>query len=203
MPADILGTNVVNAGDRRLPVSHGPVFTDLLLVDEINRMPPRTQAALLECMEERQITVDGVRHDLSPFFTVFATQNPIDFEGTYPLPEAQLDRFLVKIHVPYPEQRRGGAAAGACAATASTRVTSTPLAWRRSRPSCSTPPARESRRVTVRIRCFGYIVAARAPDAGLAGRLARRQPASRGQPDAVREGAGRASTAATSSSRTT
>jgi MoxR-like ATPase len=74
-----------------------------LLVDEINRMPPRTQAALLECMEERQVTIDGVRYDLSPFFTVFATQNPIEFEGTYPLPEAQLDRFLVKIRVPYPE----------------------------------------------------------------------------------------------------
>jgi MoxR-like ATPase len=79
------------------------VFTDLLLVDEINRMPPRTQAALLECMEERQVTVDGVRHDLAAFFSVFATQNPIEFEGTYPLPEAQLDRFLLKISVPYPE----------------------------------------------------------------------------------------------------
>jgi MoxR-like ATPase len=81
----------------------GPVFTNLLLVDEVNRMPPRTQAALLECMEERQVTVDGVRRDLPPTFTVFATQNPIEFEGTYPLPEAQLDRFLVKIRVPYPE----------------------------------------------------------------------------------------------------
>jgi MoxR-like ATPase len=80
------------------------VFTHLLLVDEVNRMPPRTQAALLECMEERHVTVDGVQHDLSPFFSVFATQNPIEFEGTYPLPEAQLDRFLVKIRVPYPEE---------------------------------------------------------------------------------------------------
>src|SRR5262249_51445260 len=80
----------------------GPAFTDLLLVDEVNRMPPRTQAALLECMEERQITIDGVRHELSPLFTVFATQNPIEFEGTNPLPEAQLDRFLAKIRVPYP-----------------------------------------------------------------------------------------------------
>jgi MoxR-like ATPase len=79
------------------------VFTHLLLVDEVNRMPPRTQASLLECMEERQVTVDGVRHDLSPYFSVFATQNPIEFEGTYPLPEAQLDRFLVKIRVPYPD----------------------------------------------------------------------------------------------------
>jgi MoxR-like ATPase len=78
------------------------VFTDLLLVDEINRMPPRTQAALLECMEEHQVTIDRERHLLSRFFTVFATQNPVEFEGTYPLPEAQLDRFLLKVKVTYP-----------------------------------------------------------------------------------------------------
>ncbi|HEU5457679.1 MAG TPA: MoxR family ATPase, partial [Terracidiphilus sp.] len=82
----------------------GPVFTDLLLVDEINRMPPRTQAALLECMEERQVTTDGTRRPLPEWFTVFATQNPVDFEGTYPLPEAQLDRFLMKIRVAYPSE---------------------------------------------------------------------------------------------------
>jgi MoxR-like ATPase len=81
------------------------VFTDLLLVDEINRMPPRTQAALLECMEERQVTSDGTRRALPAHFTVFATQNPIDFEGTYPLPEAQLDRFLLKIRVGYPTEQ--------------------------------------------------------------------------------------------------
>jgi MoxR-like ATPase len=103
MPADIIGTNVLNLADSTFRLHQGPVFTHLLLVDEVNRMPPRTQAALLECMEERQVTIDGTRHDLSPFFTVFATQNPVDFEGTYPLPEAQLDRFLVKIRVLYPE----------------------------------------------------------------------------------------------------
>jgi MoxR-like ATPase len=103
MPADIVGTSVVNMAKGSFEFHKGPVFTSLLLVDEINRMPPRTQAALLECMEERQVTVDGVRHDLAPTFTVFATQNPIEFEGTYPLPEAQLDRFLVKIRVPYPD----------------------------------------------------------------------------------------------------
>jgi MoxR-like ATPase len=81
------------------------VFTDLLLVDEVNRMPPRTQAALLECMEEHQVTIDGKGYPLSQFFTVFATQNPIEFEGTYPLPEAQLDRFLLKLRVPYPAQQ--------------------------------------------------------------------------------------------------
>src|SRR5262245_60471454 len=102
MPADVLGTSVLALASGTFQLHKGPAFTHLLLVDEINRMPPRTQAALLECMEERQITIDGTRHELSPFFTVFATQNPIDFEGTYPLPEAQLDRFLVKIRVPYP-----------------------------------------------------------------------------------------------------
>jgi len=102
MPADILGTNVLNLATSTFSFHAGPVFTDLLLVDEVNRMPPRTQAALLECMEEQQVTVDGTRHPLSSFFTVFATQNPIEFEGTYPLPEAQLDRFLLKINVAYP-----------------------------------------------------------------------------------------------------
>ena len=102
MPADILGTTIFNAGS--FSFHQGPVFTDLLLVDEINRMPPRTQAALLECMEERQVTSDGVQRPLAENFTVFATQNPIDYEGTYPLPEAQLDRFLLKTIVPYPSE---------------------------------------------------------------------------------------------------
>ena len=104
MPADILGTSILRAGAETFAFHAGPVFTDLLLVDEINRMPPRTQAALLECMEERQVTSDGVRRPLPGWFTVFATQNPVDFEGTYPLPEAQLDRFLLKIRVPYPSE---------------------------------------------------------------------------------------------------
>jgi len=102
MPADLLGGNVLNLATSQFTLHKGPVFTDLLLVDEINRMPPRTQAALLEAMEERQITIDGVRYPLTEFFTVFATQNPVEFEGTYPLPEAQLDRFLLKIKVAYP-----------------------------------------------------------------------------------------------------
>jgi MoxR-like ATPase len=104
MPADILGTSVLRPGTDAFTFHAGPVFTDLLLVDEINRMPPRTQAALLECMEERQVTTDGVRRPLPAWFTVFATQNPVDFEGTYPLPEAQLDRFLLKIRVAYPSE---------------------------------------------------------------------------------------------------
>jgi MoxR-like ATPase len=102
MPADIIGTNVLNMATSAFNLHKGPVFTDLLLVDEVNRMPPRTQAALLECMEEYQVTIDGVRHQLPSSFSVFATQNPVEFEGTYSLPEAQLDRFLLKIRVPYP-----------------------------------------------------------------------------------------------------
>jgi MoxR-like ATPase len=104
MPADILGTTILRPGADSFTFHAGPVFTDLLLVDEINRMPPRTQAALLECMEERQVTIDGQRRPLPGWFTVFATQNPVDFEGTYPLPEAQLDRFLMKIRVAYPSE---------------------------------------------------------------------------------------------------
>jgi MoxR-like ATPase len=102
MPADIIGTNILNMATSAFTLHKGPVFTDLLLVDEINRMPPRTQAALLECMEEYQVTIDGTRYQLPAEFSVFATQNPIEFEGTYPLPEAQLDRFLLKIRVGYP-----------------------------------------------------------------------------------------------------
>src|ERR1700739_1222164 len=104
MPADILGTTILKPGTDTFTFHAGPVFTDLLRVDEINRIPPRTQAALLECMEERQVTSDGTRRPLPSWFTVFATQNPVDFEGTYPLPEAQLDRFLMKIRVAYPSE---------------------------------------------------------------------------------------------------
>jgi MoxR-like ATPase len=102
MPADVIGTNVFNMATSSFSLHRGPIFTDLLLVDEINRTTARTQAALLEAMEERQATIDGIRHPLGPDFTVFATQNPIEFEGTYPLPEAQLDRFLLKIRIAYP-----------------------------------------------------------------------------------------------------
>jgi MoxR-like ATPase len=102
MPADILGANVFNLATSSFTLHRGPIFTNLLLVDEINRMPPRTQSALLESMEEHQVTIDGTGYDLSSFFSVFSTQNPVEFEGTYPLPEAQLDRFLVKIRIGYP-----------------------------------------------------------------------------------------------------
>jgi len=105
MPSDITGTNVFNMQTSQFSMRHGPIFTDILLADEINRTPPKTQAALLEAMEERQTTIDGERYPLSPIFTVLATENPIEYEGTYPLPEAQLDRFLMKILIDYPEQK--------------------------------------------------------------------------------------------------
>src|SRR5437870_5947568 len=102
MPSDITGTNVFNVSTSDFTLRKGPIFTDMLLADEINRTPPKTQAALLEAMEARQVTIDGEGHTLSPLFTVLATENPIEYEGTYPLPEAQLDRFLLKILLSYP-----------------------------------------------------------------------------------------------------
>lgn len=104
MPSDVTGTNIFNLSSSAFTLRQGPIFTDVLLADEINRTPPKTQAALLEAMEERQATIDGERHPLSPLFTVLATQNPLEYEGTYPLPEAQLDRFLLKIIVDYPTE---------------------------------------------------------------------------------------------------
>jgi len=102
MPADILGTHVYDLQSRTFRLRKGPIFTDVLLADEINRTPPKTQAALLEAMEERQVSIDGKTFPLSGNFLVVATQNPIEQEGTYPLPEAQLDRFLLKISLDYP-----------------------------------------------------------------------------------------------------
>jgi MoxR-like ATPase len=103
MPSDITGVNLLT-GQSTFAFRPGPIFGDLVLGDEINRAPAKTQAALLEAMQERRVTVDGTSHPLPQEFTVFATQNPIEFEGTYPLPEAELDRFLVKVLVGYPEQ---------------------------------------------------------------------------------------------------
>ena len=102
MPSDVIGTNVYDLQRSQFVLRRGPVFTDLLLGDEINRTPAKTQAALLEAMQERRCTIDGEPFQLSRHFTVFATQNPIEYEGTYPLPEAQLDRFMLKVIVSYP-----------------------------------------------------------------------------------------------------
>ena len=104
MPSDITGVNLLSGSPGTFTFRPGPIFGDLVLGDEINRAPAKTQAALLEAMQERRVTVDGVSHELPESFTVFATQNPIEFEGTYPLPEAELDRFLVKIALDYPEE---------------------------------------------------------------------------------------------------
>src|SRR5512145_388269 len=101
MPSDILGTSVFDVSTTQFHLKKGPVFTQLLLADEINRAPAKTQSALLEAMEERQVNLEGERHPLDPPFMVVATQNPIEYEGTYPLPEAQLDRFMFKVLVPY------------------------------------------------------------------------------------------------------
>ena len=103
MPVDLLGTNVFNPQSNAFEFHGGPIFTDILLADEVNRTPPRTQSALLEAMQEKAATIDGTRHPISDVFLVLATQNPIEFEGTYPLPEAQRDRFLLKVQVDYPK----------------------------------------------------------------------------------------------------
>jgi len=102
LPSDIMGTSVFNLQTSTFSLHKGPIFTEILLADEINRTPPKSQAALLEAMEERQVTIDGVSNPLPEIFFVMATQNPIEYEGTYPLPETQLDRFMMKISVGYP-----------------------------------------------------------------------------------------------------
>lgn len=126
MPADIIGANLFNYQTSSFTLTRGPIFTELLLADEINRTPPKTQAALLEAMQERQVTIDGESHELSDRFTVVATQNPIEQQGVYPLPEAQLDRFLFKQTVSYPsveEERKIIASHGA------TKMAMEPSAW--------------------------------------------------------------------------
>jgi MoxR-like ATPase len=105
MPSDIVGTHVFDLRAGAFRLTKGPVFTEVLLADEINRAPAKTQSALLEAMQERQVSIDGERHPLSDCFVVFATQNPVEHEGTYPLPEAQLDRFLLKVQVGYPSEQ--------------------------------------------------------------------------------------------------
>src|SRR5215204_7428660 len=102
LPSDVTGVNVFNQRSNEFEFRPGPVFANILLVDEINRASPKTQSALLECMQERQVTIDGVSYQLPPPFMVMATQNPIEYEGTYPLPEAQLDRFTMRIAIGYP-----------------------------------------------------------------------------------------------------
>ena len=103
LPADVVGTNVFNQREARFEFRPGPVFANVVLVDEVNRASPKTQSGLLECMQERQVTVDKHSHELARPFLVIATQNPVEYEGTYPLPEAQLDRFMVRVSLGYPD----------------------------------------------------------------------------------------------------
>jgi MoxR-like ATPase len=103
LPADLVGTNVFNQRESHFEFHPGPVFANVVLVDEINRASPKTQSGLLECMQERQITIDGTKHELARPFVVLATQNPAEYEGTYPLPEAELDRFMVRVSLGYPQ----------------------------------------------------------------------------------------------------
>src|SRR6187397_1312433 len=102
LPADVVGTNVYNQRENRFEFRPGPVFANVVLVDEVNRASPKTQSGLLECMQERHVTVDATSHELARPFLVFATQNPVEYEGTYPLPEAQVDRFMVRLSLGYP-----------------------------------------------------------------------------------------------------
>src|ERR687890_1410972 len=102
LPADIVGTNVYNQREGRFEFRPGPIFANIVIVDEINRASPKTQSGLLECMQERHVTVDAMSHELARPFMVFATQNPVEYEGTYPLPEAQVDRFMVRLSLGYP-----------------------------------------------------------------------------------------------------
>jgi MoxR-like ATPase len=103
LPADIVGTNVYNQRESRFEFRPGPIFANVVLVDEVNRASPKTQSGLLECMQERHVTVDAMSHELARPFLVFATQNPVEYEGTYPLPEAQVDRFMVRLSLGYPD----------------------------------------------------------------------------------------------------
>src|SRR5881398_879226 len=102
LPGDVVGTNVYNQRENRFEFRPGPIFANVVLVDEINRASPKTQSGLLECMQERHVTVDVATHELARPFMVIATQNPIEYEGTFPLPEAQLDRFMVRVEIGYP-----------------------------------------------------------------------------------------------------
>jgi MoxR-like ATPase len=113
LPADIVGTNVYNQRETRFEFRPGPIFANIVIVDEINRASPKTQSGLLECMQERQVTVDATSHELARPFMVFATQNPVEYEGTYPLPEAQVDRFMIRVSLGYPNaEEEAGMLAG-------------------------------------------------------------------------------------------
>jgi MoxR-like ATPase len=155
MPSDILGTSILDTGSGELRFRPGPIFTDLLLADEINRASAKTQAALLEAMQERTVTMDGIRHDLGSRFAVFATQNPVEQEGTYPLPEAELDRFLFKIVIDYPSEEEECGILALHHARESDAAPPAPVL-----PAASLEAIREAvRQVIVREEILGYVAA--------------------------------------------
>ena len=136
LPADIVGTNVYNQREQRFEFRPGPIFANVVIVDEINRASPKTQSGLLECMQERQVTVDATSHELARPFMVFATQNPVEYEGTYPLPEAQVDRFMIRVSLGYPNaEEEAGCSPATRRATACSTSRPSPTAPRSSRPS--------------------------------------------------------------------
>ncbi len=159
MPADITGTNVFNLKTNEFDLAQGPVFTTFLLADEINRAPAKTQSALLQAMQERQVTIDRKSHQLSPHFTVFATQNPVEYEGTYPLPEAQKDRFMLKIIMSYPSREEELELAGRMLGEESPEAV---LARGEVRPVLTSELLQEVKRhlqsITVSAELMGYIV---------------------------------------------
>ena len=148
LPADIVGSQIYNQREARFEFRPGPIFANVVIVDEVNRASPKTQSGLLECMQERHVTVDATSHELARPFLVFATQNPVEYEGTYPLPEAQVDRFMVRLSLGYPDaDGRGRACCSATSrATACSTSSRSPTAPRSSRPSrprtACTPRAR-------------------------------------------------------------
>ena len=147
LPADIVGTQIYNQREARFEFRPGPIFANVVLVDEVNRASPKTQSGLLECMQERHVTVDAMSHELARPFLVFATQNPVEYEGTYPLPEAQVDRFMVRLSLGYPTPRPrpacSPATSRATACWTSSRSPTAPRSSRRSRPrTACTPPRR-------------------------------------------------------------
>ncbi len=143
MPGDITGSMVIDSRQGELTFREGPIFTNLLLADEINRTPPKTQSALLEAMEEGTVSVDGVSHELPRPFLVAATQNPVEYEGTYPLPEAQLDRFLLKVVLPVPAAHRRARDPAPARGRVRPETASPMPAYTRSPAPTTSPPARQ------------------------------------------------------------
>ena len=183
LPSDVTGVNVFNQRSNEFEFRPGPIFANLLLVDEINRAPPKTQAALLECMQENQVTIDGVSYPLGRPFMVMATQNPIEYEGTYPLPEAQLDRFTMRIDIGYPQPAQE-------ARMLAEQTSDPPLEDLEPVTNATgiTDVIEEATRIFVEESLHRYVVDARPPDAERPAPLPGREPAGRDRAPSRREG---------------